>query len=122
MSMKPRLALLGAIVAMLAAAGHAAEEAAKPAKSQCSVRSAEGSIRVLICPPGLEQQAYRDAGQEACGDQVKCNAWIWDSADRVPKYVPKQDSDIDPKVASEAVAVWANDSKQLMLIRHASKK
>ena len=116
------LAFLGGLVLMLAVAGSAAAEVATPGKSQCSLRDAEGSIRVLICPPGLDQQAYRIAGQEACGARLMCNAWIWDSADKAPKNVPKQDSEIDPKAAGDAVAVWANDTKQLMLIRRVPKE
>jgi len=116
------LAFLGGLVVMLAVAGSAAAEDAKPRKSQCSVRDGEESIRVLICPPGLDEQAYRLAGEEACGAQLMCNAWIWDSADKAPKNVPKKDSDIDPKAAGNAVAVWANDTKQLMSIRRVPKK
>ena len=116
------LAFVGRLVLMVAVAGSAAAEDAQPRKSQCSVRDAEESIRVLICPPGLDQQAYRVAGQEACGARLMCNAWIWDSADKAPKNVPKQDSEIDPKAAGDAVAVWANDTKQLMLIRRVPKE
>ena len=33
-----------------------------------------------------------------------------------------QDSEIDAKASGDAVAVWANDTKQLMLIRRVPKK
>lgn len=116
-----QLAPLGGLVLMLAVAGSAAAGDAKLGKSQCSVRDAEGSIRVLICPPGLDQQAHRVAGEEACGARVMCNAWIWDSADKAPKNVPSKDADIRPEDAGNAVAVWANDTKSLMLIRRVPK-
>jgi hypothetical protein len=116
-----QLAFFGALALMLAWAGAAVAADAKPTKSQCTVRSAEESVRVLICPPGLDRDAYRVAGEQACGIRPMCNAWIWDSADKAPKNVPRKDSDIDPKAADAAVAVWANDTKQLMLIRRVPK-
>ena len=90
-------------------------------KSQCAVRSSEGLIRVVVCPPGLDVESLRVAGEEACGLVVTCNAWIWDNADKAPKYSPRKDSDIAEKDAGNAVAVWANDQKSLMLIKRVAK-
>jgi hypothetical protein len=90
-------------------------------KSQCSVRSAEGSIRVVVCPPGLDMEALHVAGQAACGLTVICNAWIWDNAEKAPKNSPSKDSEIAQKDAGNAIAVWANDKKRLMLIKRVAK-
>lgn len=89
--------------------------------TQCSVRHSKGSIRVVICPQGLDQEALRAAGEKACGDVQMCNAWIWDDAEKAPKHAPVADADIGPQYVGEAVAVWANDSRSLMLIEAVSK-
>jgi hypothetical protein len=85
-------------------------------ETRCSVRHAKGSIRVVICPPGLDQEALRAAGEKACGEARMCNAWIWDDAEKAPKDAPAADADLEPQYVGEAVAVWANDSRSLMLI------
>jgi len=110
------------IVFACALAGTAGAEDKTGGKSKCTARSAEGTIRVLICPPGLSKEEMKVAGEEACGIQVLCNAWIWDSGSAAPKNVPGKDADIAPEVAGDAVAVWANDVKSLMLIKKVPKK
>lgn len=102
-------------------AGPALAESGKQTKSQCTVSSAAGSIRVVVCPPGLDQAALHVAGQEACGEELICNAWIWDSADKAPKNSPRTDSDIAQEYARDAIAIWANDSKHLMLVKRLNK-
>jgi hypothetical protein len=109
-------ALLGCALAFVLA-GSALAESGDQAKSQCSVSSAEGSIRVVVCPPGLDQDALHVAGQQACGEELICNAWIWDSAEKAPKNSPRTDSDIAQDYARNAIAIWANDSKHLMLVK-----
>jgi hypothetical protein len=96
-------------------------ETGKQPESQCTVSSTAGSIRVLVCSPGLDQSALHLAGQSACGDELNCNAWIWDSPEKAPKNAPRSDADIDQEHARDAVAIWANDSKHLMLVKRLSK-
>ena len=102
-------------------AGPALAETGKLQKSQCTVSSAAGSIRVVVCPSGLDQDALHVAGQEACGEELICNAWIWDSAEKAPKNSPRTDSDIAQEYARDAIAIWANDSKALMLVKRLNK-
>ncbi len=113
--------LLGSWVLLCTLAGSASAEDAKTSKSQCTVRDSVESIRVVICPPGLSQEQLRLAGTEACGLRLMCNAWIWDAANRAPKSVPKKDSDISPTDAGNAVAVWDNSARSLMLIERVAK-
>jgi hypothetical protein len=118
---KPLLSGLLACAFACVPAGSALAESGDQVKSQCSVTSAEGSIRVVVCPPGLDQDALHVAGQEACGEELICNAWIWDSAEKAPKNSPRTDSDIAQEYAREAIAIWANDSKALMLVKRLNK-
>ena len=117
-----RLSWIASIVLACALAGPAAATDGAVGRSKCTLRDSAEGIRVLICPPGLSQQEMRVAGEEACGVQVMCNAWIWDAGSAAPKNVPKKDTDIEPEVAGNAVAVWANDVKTLMLIKKVPKK
>jgi hypothetical protein len=110
-----------AFVIVSLAAGSARGETGEQPKSRCSVISAAGSIRVVVCPPDLDQDALHVAGQEACGEELICNAWIWDSAEKAPKNSPRTDSDIAQEYAREAIAIWANDSKALMLVKRLNK-
>jgi hypothetical protein len=116
------LKMFAGIVMACALAGSAGAEDGPAGKSKCTVRDSEGTIRVLICPPGLSQEEMRVAGEEACGVQVLCNAWMWDAGSAAPQNAPSRDADIDPTVAGNAVAVWANDVKTLMMIKKVPKK
>ena len=90
-------------------------------KSQCTVRDAAGLIRVVICPAALDAEALRAAGEEACGITLNCSAWIWDDADLAPYQLPDADLEVEPQYARNAVAVWFNDRKGLMMIRRDAK-
>ena len=115
--MKRRFSVVLALVLAAPLSGAVAAEQKAPEKSQCSVRSSTGLLKVVICPPGLDEEALRVAGQEACGIAVLCNAWIWDDAAKAPSKVPEGQSEIDPKDAQSAVAVWFNDRKGLLMVR-----
>lgn len=115
-SQRTRLARCMGFLLLTSTAAASVAENPEAAQSDCSVLAGEEFIRVVLCPPGLSAEALSVAGREACGALERCNAWIWDDADRIPDYNPKQDADIKPDDAGSAVAVWANDSEQLLLI------
>lgn len=102
--------------ATLLAGGVAAEPQAA-GKSQCSLRGSSDLLKVVVCPPGLDEEALRIAGEQACGLAVLCNAWIWDDAAKAPTEVPEGQSELDPKNAQSAIAVWFNDRKGLLMVR-----
>ncbi len=104
------------LLAALLSGGAAAEPQAA-GKSQCSVRDSSELLKVVVCPPGLDEEALRIAGEEACGLAVLCNAWIWDDAAKAPTEVPEGQSELDPKNAQSAIAVWFNDRKGLLMVR-----
>jgi hypothetical protein len=104
------------LLVLTSAAGSALAEDPATTQPACTALKGENGIRVVLCTPGLTAEALSSAGREACGPLQRCNAWIWDSADNIPDYTPSKDADIRPEDAGSAVAVWANDSKQLLLI------
>ena len=115
------VATLAGLVLSCSVAGAAGASEAASEKSRCKVLSAEGSIRVVVCPKGLDQEGLRRAGVEACGVVKYCNAWIWDSEEKAPKYSPRIDSDLAQEDVGNAVAVWANDSTSLLKLEKVKK-
>jgi hypothetical protein len=89
--------------------------------TRCSVRSQSEAVAVVVCPPGLKEAALGEAGKRACGSRVVCNAWIWDDGSKAPRVAPASDAEIQKAVAASAVAVWANDTQSLLLIRPARR-
>jgi hypothetical protein len=112
-------------LALLAGVALAAEPApASPAavpKSECKTVSRSTAVVVVLCPKGLAKDAWTAAGQAACGSVMACNAWIWDDAATAPKVAPARDADFDKRATGKAVAVWANDSKSLLVVSKPAK-
>lgn len=115
--MKRAFSTVSALLPAMLLSGTVAAEPQAAGKSQCSVRSSSELLKVVVCPPGLDEEALRIAGEEACGLAVLCNAWIWDDPAKAPTKVPEGQSEIDPKDAQNAVAVWFNDRKGLLMVR-----
>jgi hypothetical protein len=87
------------------------------ASTECGVRAQGRTVMVLVCAPGLDEKAWREAGEEACGSLTQCNAWIWDDREKAPTEAPETDSDFTKEQVRNAVAVWIHDSRQMMLLR-----
>ena len=80
------------------------------------MRDTNELVTVVFCPPGLSQTALRDAGVQACGTRKPCAAWIWDDPARAPATTPPTPTDMSPEQIAAAVAVWVNESNQLITI------
>jgi hypothetical protein len=91
-------------------------EQPKP-KEPCETKSSSESIAIVVCAPGLSREAWEAAGRNACGMRSQCNAWIWDNPDYVPDTAPVIDSDLPKKQAGAAVAVWINDTEDMILLK-----
>lgn len=111
------------IVTLVALAGFAAAHAESgTASSECSTRGDGDAVRILVCPSGLDRDAWRAAGREVCDDAIAvCNAWIWDDPDKAPRQAPVTDTDMSEEHTRHAIAVWVNDSERLMVLRQASQ-
>jgi hypothetical protein len=84
---------------------------------QCTIRSRSQRLVLLLCPAGLDREALQLAGENACKPRVTCNAWIWDDAARMPAVAPATDAELPKHLTAQAVAVWAQDSKSLVIVR-----
>lgn len=117
--MRPALILLKTMIAMFALAGSAPASADDHADAaDCSVRSTNDRVAIVVCKPGLDHEALRTAGESACaGTTGICNAWIWDDAAAAPERAPATDAGLDKDRVREAVAVWVNDSSRLMVLQ-----
>lgn len=86
--------------------------------SDCTVRSSNQRVVIIVCRPGLDHEALRSAGESACaGAKGICNAWIWEDADIAPDVAPATDAGLDQDKVREAVAVWVHDSARLMVLQ-----
>jgi hypothetical protein len=83
----------------------------------CATRSQSQALAIVICTSGASQPQWRDAGTAACKDKSQCNAWIWDDASKAPQAAPATDSDIPKAQVGDALAIWASDVKQLIVLR-----
>ena len=93
------------------------EPAAAADASNCTVQARGESVTILVCPPDLKPEDWRKAGEDACGEMITCNVWIWEDSNKAPTQAPKTDSDLTQEQIHAAVAVWVNDSKRMMLLR-----
>lgn len=89
--------------------------------AQCTVKNHSETMVVVVCQPGLEQMVWSKAGRQACGPRTQCNAWIWDDTKKAPDVAPLADANLAPQQSASAVAVWANDSQSLLVIKSANK-
>ncbi len=87
----------------------------------CEATKRSDAVVIVVCPRGLAQEVWREAGKRACGQSTVCNAWIWDDATKAPATAPAKDSDLPKTATAHAVAVWANDSQSLLVIKRAAK-
>ena len=91
------------------------------AESGCLVRDTNELVTVVICPSGLEQGDWQKAGVEACGNRKPCAAWIWDDASKAPEVTPPTPTDLSRAEIVSAVAIWVNETSQLIMISSTSE-
>lgn len=90
---------------------------AKPAKSGvCSVRDRSESVVVMVCQADSVPAQWQAAATATCGSRKYCNVWVWTDAASAPEKAPLADSGLSKDKAARAKAVWAHDSRSLMLI------
>ncbi len=84
--------------------------------SKCSVRDQSDFTVVVICPEGLDQTGWQEAGAKACGSLMPCAAWIWTDPEVAPKTAPSTPTMFSQEQLTSAVAIWVNEKKQLITI------
>lgn len=85
----------------------------------CRVQEQNGRVAVVICPRGLTQEQWREAGEQACVNRKPCNAFIWDDAKNAPSFAPKYPTEVPHENFLAAVSIWDNDTKQMYIISKA---
>jgi len=111
--------LLLSSITVTGSAEQAAGSSAIPAapESECSVLPDGQKNKVVICPPGLDMNAFRQAGMAACHFTAGCTAYIWDDADKAPAKSPGPGEKISTEHAAHLSAIWLNDAKEMMLVK-----
>lgn len=104
-----RLFSTGVALALIAAPAMAQD-------SQCEAKGTNGMVTLVLCPPGLDEEAWKTAGTEACGARMPCGAWIWDDSANVPLIAPDSHDKLSKKAVQTAKAIWVNETQSLMVI------
>lgn len=91
---------------------------------ECQLRhEASGTHgQVVICPSGLDMNAWRDVGMGACESLEQCNAFIWDDASMAPERPPREGEKMSPEQAAALVAIWYNDTQRMVLVRRTEQE
>jgi hypothetical protein len=55
---------------------------------RCEFRGRREGAAVVVCPPGLGDEALREAGRLACRGELACTAWFWDDPALAPELPP----------------------------------
>jgi hypothetical protein len=110
--------LVCSMLAATAPAGAAEPVTASPASS-CAVKTRSDHVVIMVCPPGMNRDDWQSAGKSACEADKRCNVWIWDDAGKAPDAAPATDDVLPKKLTAVAVAVWVNDSRNLIILSRA---
>ena len=84
-----------------------------PAASSCQNLGRAALAAVVVCPPGLNEAEWREAGKVACPARGPCNAWIWDDSAKAPTVPPTFANPMTDAQVNSAVAVWINNTQTL---------
>ena len=116
---KPFSSLIG--LSVLIYAGLIYSDVAWAAESECLVRDQNELVTVVICPAGLSQLEWHDAGVTACGARKPCAAWIWDDPQKAPEVAPPTPTELSRDEIVSSVAIWDNETGKLIMISPASE-
>jgi len=116
---KPIYRLIG--LSALIYAGLIDSDVAWAAESECLVRDQNELVTVVICPTGLSQLEWHDAGVAACGARKPCAAWIWDDPEKAPEVAPPTPTELSREEITDAVAIWVNETANLITISPANE-
>ena len=82
---------------------------------KCEQRGRGTFVKVVVCPPGLNEAEWREAGKAACPARGPCNAWIWDDPAKAPKHPPTFAKPMTDAQVKSAVAAWRNNTQTLIV-------
>jgi hypothetical protein len=73
---------------------------------RCEFRGRHAGTAVVVCPPGLGDEALRQVGRLACRGEPACTAWFWDDPALAPGRPPTVEWPMTEGQAEAAVAVY----------------
>jgi hypothetical protein len=80
---------------------------------RCEFRGRLAGAAVVVCPPGLADDALRLIGRTACQGAERCTAWFWDDPTLAPEVPPTVEQPMSAAQAEAAVAIYIADTAQL---------
>lgn len=90
--------------------------------AECTVASRSDNIVLMNCSADSTSETWVSSAKKACGDDLSCNVWIWRDDVQLPKTAPMKDTEIPKALTSTALAVWANDSGNLLTLKNLKAK
>jgi hypothetical protein len=90
---------------------------AAAAEDDCTVKSRSNAVVLMHCKAQLDDKVWADAAKAACEPGKACNVWIWEDRGMIPLTAPETDTDLPKSATRAAVAVWINDSANLMKLK-----
>lgn len=82
----------------------------------CEPKGSNGMVTLVLCPAGLDQTAWKDAGVAACDERMPCGAWIYEDATAMPETAPERHDLLKPEEVRAAKAIWINERSELMVL------
>ncbi|MGI9389518.1 MAG: hypothetical protein ACR2O1_05615 [Boseongicola sp.] len=89
--------------------------------AKCTEMGTNGMVTMLLCPTDLDDEVLAEEGRIACGDRKPCGAWLWTDAAAIPETAPANHDDLPESAIQSAIAVWVNESGNLITIRRSEK-
>ena len=90
---------------------------AAAAEDDCTVKSRSNAVVLMHCKAQLDEKVWAAAAKAACEPGKACNVWIWEDQSMIPQTAPETDTDMPKSATRAAVAVWINDSANLMKLK-----
>ncbi len=113
-AMHPSLKSLALATSTLAMTAPAVTQAAP---NDCTVKSRSSAVVLMHCKANVAETVWVEAAKAACEPGKACNVWIWDDASKMPQVAPKTDAELPKSATGAAVAVWINDTANLMTLK-----
>lgn len=85
--------------------------------SGCENKGTNGMVSIVLCPTGLDYDAWKEAGEAACGARQPCGAWIWDNPLEVPASAPARHDELPGASVRTAKAIWVNEKSELLVLK-----
>lgn len=86
-------------------------------QGDCTIKASSDAVVLMHCKPQRAEAAWVQAAKAACEPGKACNVWIWEDASKIPATAPKTDAELPKSATGAAVAVWVNDTANLIKLK-----